>query len=659
MVRSFAVEAEVQCGAELGRVQLWPLDASAEGEEVGRSRSFSIRLVEGSSPVIRGAARELAGRVQAHDDGTFYAKAERLRSRISTSEAREHHPDGAGFVSLGSPEATAREHGLVDSARRLLGWLALVILLIPLSLAAVRRWWSARDARWWFIGLGALCALAIVVRVVVPPWAPLHANAHGIAELRGLASPSSNWMGPVESDRYGAAWRQLVRGVIQVWNGGATSVFAFSAVLSASAVLLLGLFAYQLTESRAASLVAAAGLAVHPAHVALSPSESPMGFAGMLFLLGLIAACAAPTLQGRLRIFAWWSSGLALAAASELSVVTLLLPVAALLVVAGMQGARLWQERWSWILPALLVAVTMCLHLAALGPILDEAGARRAGPLLQALIVGWKGHRNALLDATLSSPLLLPLALAGIVALALRGTWTRAFGLVAASAILIGGCSVIAVCRTDVIRYQPDGELLLFALAGATVLLAPFRVRSATAGLLGLLFVATSGRGLASVRTPLLDASAWKIIRAAEPELPPAATVHLASRRMAGGMVLNDFPEFLLQARGHRVRLDERPEAANGEGCVVWLGPSCYSFTVDELAQGGLARAIHLGDAALRPECGALVQRIDAAHPPVKAEPISSPFPQDEFFESSGHPLIGLFPCQGESLGAPVAVKPQ
>src|SRR5262249_56917329 len=87
-------------------------------------------------------------------------------------------------------------------------------------------------------------------------------------------------------------------------------------------------------------------------------------------------------------------------------------------------------------------------------------------------------------------------------------------------------------------------------------------------------------------------------------------------------------------------------------GCLIWLGPQCFSFAWDD-AVDPTAAATPIGDAFLRPQCRPLALRIDGAQPPLVARHLDVPDPHDEYLRVPGHPPVGLYRCLPK--GAPDA----
>jgi len=353
-----------------------------------------------------------------------------------------------------------------------------------------------------------------------------------------------------------------------------------------------------------------------------------------------------------------WLAALALAAGCELTLVTLVFPLVAFVVAIGVLGRTLRTDWKLWLGPALLLAVSLAAHFASVLEPLVDAWVNRSTELPNApladLMIG--EHQNALLDSTLAAPTLWPLAVAGFGVLLMRRRFGAGISLGVAALILLKACSLVNGCRTDMIRYQTDAHLLLFVLAASIVLAVPEAKKSARRALVGAIAIALivpARIGLAAIRVPLLDASAYELVRAGSELMPPQVTVHVAPRRMGAGAVINDFPEFLPQAIGRSVVVRDEPDAPDGAGCFVWLGPPCYSFSSAEALAGVPALTRHGSDTPFRDECRPLTGRMDASQPPLLAHQLVVPFSADEFHKLGDHPLVGLFPCVAHGAGSP------
>jgi hypothetical protein len=597
-----------------------PGDVDERGERLGSTKSFEARLIA-RDDAPKPSARLLLQQIGERDDGTFFAQVDALAATI---------PELKDADATSRP-TQARVLGPLDDARRALSYLALLALLAGLALTAKER------PRRRIALIGGLFVLALAVRLVVPHRAPMHSNGHGIAELRGLAGSTGFGAFIPETDRYGVAQRQVVRALIGPFHGGANAALLASAVFGALGAVALFALAMLLFSSVSGALAAALLYALSPAQAWLSVSESPMALAGLLFLLGLAAAVAAleADLSPRRAHALAFVAMLALGNASELAVTTLAMPVAGLLFLLVACSDRLhFQSFRRFAAPLAVLAVTVGLHLYALGPVLAEA-RRQRGQEAPLALRHFLGPGNLLANLPLTAGLGL-FALAGLLVM-LRGHRRVALGIVLGTAILLFSGAFVLASLTDELRYQVAGMLLIFLAPAGLGLLPRFASAVALAAV-----AAASLPGLLFVRAhPPLEAVAYEAVARAAAALPAEVVVKLAPRRM--GRVIAEFPEFLLQPE-HRLTIDEA--GPPGAACYVYVGPACWSFTPDEVRDGVPARAPHFAGEPIRPDCSKLVNGVESAGPGVFAGSSEVPWRDGEFHRIvARRPAVGLFPC--------------
>lgn len=640
----------------VARVWLAPPEATLEAERAGRTASHAIWIADGTgTPGAREAVAALVARVASRDDGEFWERA--LSLGPPDEEATRAPPDAA------SRDWLAR----TDAPRHAACWLALAALLIFLArrdpaLLSPR----SRAQR---LALAGILALGLALRLTLPSWAPLHANEHGIDELRALAGATS----PSDEDaaaRYGDAYPMLVRALLSPLGVAPDAVLVLAAIAGVIAIALLHRVAARLFPGRpwAPALVALA-LAVHPAHVRLSLSESPRPLAGALLLLGVLLGLRALAAQGSVRVAAIGGAAIALAIASELRVITLALPIAGALFVAaaawGSARARLDRRAVrAAIAGAALVALTGVRHVVALRPILDDASDRSAGLELARRLT--ESDTDALLDPGLTAPLLMPLAALGALFLWRSGRRRAVVACALALVVLVPPSLVVCACRTDAIRYQSEAHFfVVLALAGLAprglaIALArvarPSRLVGAWArsawGVAPALLVLSALPGLADVASPDVHAQAIAIARATARSGSVPAVVVVPPREMREDRrVRSSFPDYLFVttraasaprvARGLPVEAGERGR----DRCAIWIGPACWSFTHDEIAaeRSGVA----LAPGPMRRECVELLGGPEAAGDALAGlEPVSVPHRDREFHRiPAARPRLGLAPC--------------
>lgn len=545
-------------------------------------------------------AGTLAARIRGRDDGHFWATAATVRGGDEQNDATTH---------FDRSHDAATPLGWGDDLRRLLGWLALGALLVSGGIRAARRTWRSKRARRAIVPtLGAALAvfvMALALRVVVTPWAPLHSNEHGVATVRGLVAPHTK--GRDESTRYGVAYAQLVRPLAAFTEGDWRVPFALAALSGALTAMLALYLARALTRSLAAGVAAGVGLALHPMHVRVSGSETSLVLAAALAMVALLGVHYAldTTRARRARIWAVWMTGLATAASLELS-----WTAPAFAVGVGLFAMALWRPgafrgmrshaagAVGW------TAIAAGLHVVSLAGL--DSGASAMGFLQGdfALTDILTGQRSGLWDASMASALLMPLAAAGAVAL----LWTRRarglVGLLLFGAVVLIAAALVASARRDVIRYAAGAHVVHFVLSGCVVSFArrPL-VRAALAAVVCLLLLGTSLVGLADVARPDATATEWAVALDAPPGL---RSVVVAPSRLTD-KVLSDYPNYLPRPPPQVIRT----RTHEPRWCRVWIGMPCWSFSREELAER-TGSEVDVGIGPMRAECVELLGGVDA-----------------------------------------------
>ncbi len=488
-----SIDVTLEGPGHRGLVRMHPRGTATEGAPCGESASFTCRLVEGAEdPAVVRAAEALAARVAARDRGGFF---------------------GRWVAADGAPVLRARSipSGLASGltrARRAL-WLALSLGLVVLAGLAWREGVrpSRRDAA---IALG-LGALALGLRVLVPPWAPLHENDHGITELGGLLGRIDDH----EARLYGGGYLHFIGWASTLLGRAPEAPFLAASIAGALVAPSLFALARALTPARVVGPFAAGlALALHPAHLRLSTSESQRGLAGLLFVLGAALAAWAFRVDPRraTREGAFMLAACAWALGLELHVQTMLLPLAGAAIVLLALGARAHAPHPITVLAGVvLVGGFAWAHLEELRPVLPDVRDPAFSPWL--VLGRWLASRNAIGDPTFAPALLLPCALVGALGLARARAWRTLAGVAAALALLGPASFLVDACRADAIRYQLDWQLVLALLLvglpdpAHLMRLGPARAGALAAlGPLALIAAPCPGsstsRGLMSTRRP-------------------------------------------------------------------------------------------------------------------------------------------------------------
>jgi hypothetical protein len=224
---------------------------------------------------------------------------------------------------------------------------------------------------------------------------------------------------------------------------------------------------------------------------------------------------------------------------------------------------------------------------------LAERNAPAGGGLLQGALSGFL-HRNLMADPQWVSPLLLPLAVVGLVA-ALRRPQRAAAGvpLVTSVAACLPFFAVTA-CSSDAVRYQGAVLALVTALAAAGLWALPgvAQLRLGSRTLVRVALLAT---------LVLLPPASWRqptdpvalehrLVVEGVQRMTPGTVVLLPEGRF--DRIIPEFPDFLLPPDS-RVAVDGDVDSAAGPR-LLYLGLACISW---EPTEAGSDRS------DLRPEC--------------------------------------------------------
>lgn len=607
-----------------GPITLGDREARFPLERVTETPSFGVWIPRGADARTRAAASALGERVSARDDGSVRAERPRVGGPAPPERPAESPPGH--------------------------GWAWLLLLALGGGLIAIERRHALPVEGRERVALFAIFALALGLRLALPTWAPLHANEHGIAELRGLVTEDFS----VDAMPYGGAHARLFRAALLPLGLGADAALALAALFGALAVVLLHRVAAQLVYGPVGPAIAALALALHPAHVRLSLSEDPRPISGALLLLGVLAGLLARRASRRSgRALGVLVAGLAWALALELRVITAALPIAGIVfvIVAGPEPTPDRAPRSRGLdLAAAMGAVAAVLwalwqHRPVLEAALGSAGERHGVSIPSRLL---EPRMNLLLDPELTSVALLPAAAIGAALLWRSGRRRAVLAALAGFAILLPPSLFVTACRTDLIRYQSESAFFLFALtAGLAPRLwpaTPIAQRAAWAAVMALLALAAPG--LAALRAPDLHAQASAVVRRQAPA--PPVTIRVAPREMPRERkVRSDFPDYLVASPERVRRLTAERLAPPVDGpCVVWVGPACWSFTDEEARRG----APRIGRWPFRAECVEMLGGAAAARAALaELTPVTVPRRDREFHRVlAERPRIGFARCQSE-----------
>ena len=615
-------------------------EAQSPGAVLGRTRSFTVWLEEPSSEESRHVARNLFADVDNRDDGRML---------------RLVQPSASGSVRKASPGQTN-----VDALFRAFRWGALLVFLaIGLKQAIAAR--GLPSATVW-IALFGLFGVALALRLWVPAWAPLHANSHGIDEIRGLAGHPHVYGAFTEVDLYSTAWRQWIRALIAPFGGQTSAVLAATATLGALSVIALGLAARVAFDSWAVAGLAGIAVALHPSHVVLSLSESPWVGAMLLWSVAVTTGAMALSENTNRRTPWIWATALSLAAAAELRMFTLALPASALIVLAGVSGWRRLTRSDVFHVAAgtVVVAVVSMFHLRALLPMIEVGPQRLAG--FNTPLALFFSPNNILAHAELAPLGLVVLAGLAFVLMLVFRELRKAGALLSAYAVLaIPGFTVIA-CRTDMIRYQTPVQFVLILMVATGVealcrrIEAPFQKAAwvFVVSVVGL----TSWPGLTAASRRSFDERSFELVADIHDALPRKLVVFVPPHKMGDGRVWSDFPAYLLRERGVDVEVREisaesSRSAKRPEVCYAYIAPDCYEFTEEEIAAGEPGKRFSFAGERVRRDCEPLARLIspDAVHATETATIVDVPW-RDRLFHRvvAERALVGLFACGSDEF---------
>lgn len=426
---------------------------------------------------------------------------------------------------------------------------------------------------------------------------PLHANGHAWREAREVLAP---WSGrehsgaPFLHGRGGIALQWLIAHAERALTGTADP-FLISRLGSAAAAAGAAFLAAVLARSPSAGLAAGAMSAGMPLARTLAVSGSALAIPAAILPWSLALLIA-----GRRRDDALLLGGAALAAAlGTLSHTAMLAWAPAWYVaeiVAARRKGRPTRARSLAVGAVGIVAAAWALQISDCFAMLAERNEPAGGGLLQDALSGFL-HRNLMADPHWVSPLLLPLALVGVVA-PLRREPRATVGV--PLLLSLAACFpffAVTACSSDAVRYQGAVLALVAALAatglwavpGVTRLGLGFRTLVRTALLAAVVLLPS-----ASSRQPTDPVAVeHRLVVEGIRQMTPGTVVVLPAGRF--DRIIPEFPDFLL-APGSRATFDGNLGSSEAPR-LVYLGLACISW---EPTETGADRS------DLRPECRAL-----------------------------------------------------
>ena len=428
---------------------------------------------------------------------------------------------------------------------------------------------SVTISDWWGRVLLVVVVLTgLGVRIAFAPGAPIHTNAHGISDVRALVMPESGLYGGEEL--FGQLYPLIMRTLLGIIGETEDNLYLLNQVFGALCIAAVYGLARGLLFSQAASLLAALLLALHPAHVWLSASESCFVLFELLLLTGLTLVVLA---FRRTSAALLWTSALLLTLAASLRALTAVavpLGVVFALVAARQAPAGAARKLRDHLVAAGVgLGAVLALHCSGIEWVFAHTGAATAQ-----LLEGLSGHRNILADATLTPPVLPVFALVGFVIL----LWRRradALLLGASFALVYPTSLLVNACRTNGVRYQTPAHWVLYLAAGALFSgellgrLSPKHRKPAIAAVV-LSVVFCSGWGLFRFAEQNLEIAEHRFIKTTVLELPKHAAIRVPALDDSTGAIKPNFPDYLTDSP---VAISDSP---SGPGEVIYLGLACW-----------------------------------------------------------------------------------
>lgn len=438
------------------------------------------------------------------------------------------------------------------------------------AIAVVRRHLLPATNDAWF-ALAATLLLGLVLRILVSPGTPVHANNHGIEEIRGLVEYS---LRAERHDPYGNTFFFVMNGLLSIFGRNEGMLFLLNRVFGTLAILGIYMLAKALRFSELGAIFAALLLCLSPSQVWISGTESQMVLHLSLALTGLSLLIASVRTSDPL--LSWSAAGL-IALASSMHVATVaLVPVAVVFALsAGLRQAMRENPSYRRHILACLAVGAMYVSLHALSLNMDSL-ARGINDLGFARnLAAWASVENILWDPTLTPIVVPPLAFIGAFLL-LRRRADLVFPLFCAAVLIIPLSFSVCACRTDALRYQSPTHWIYYLLAAfpfSGVLAGP---RSASRFLpRGAIFLlgATAAAGLFLLATGSENIQEYRFMREVAAVVPQNAAIWLPTRA-ALGHFRTEFPDYLHEQfliKGNEADPFPRPRDR-----WLYMGLDCY-----------------------------------------------------------------------------------
>ena len=479
------------------------------------------------------------------------------------------------------------------------------------------------------IALLLVLSMGFALRLLISPRAPIHANNHGIHEIRVILVNALSATG--KSGPYGDTYFVIMNTVAALAGRSDHALFLLNIVLGAITPLGLFLLARALSFSQEAALLSALLLCLSPAHVWLSGTESQMVMHLCLAMFGLSLLLAG---LERSRPGLLWSATLLLTLASALHVITIMLALVSILFVVFGSMASVRKASRGFARQAALCLLAGAAYLLFHALSLDKGMLGKAGSRFDS---AFTLSSNILWDPTLTPALLAPLALIGFLA-AWRYRPRLALLLSLVSLAIIPISFKICACRTDAIRYQTPTQWVYYLLAAfpfSGLMPWPGFLRRKTLLLAAVIAAAIcAAPGLILLHAGDEEIQEYRFMRRAARDIPQGAGIRLPASD-PGNLLWTDFPDYI---GGHALYRGTAPEAVAGGG-FIYLGLDCYRRVNMETWPG-------LGT-ELRPECRQVCKKklIPVMAAELDAVPSRWGYQRRFWALSAERPVIGIYRC--------------
>ena len=568
-IRADAIELEV--ANPQGQTATLKLTPRPVGDARPGSKSFAMDTPLPPTKPLLDAQLALYNAVKQNDDGTFFAHASALPSKPHASAPAQ---DPLVAQVLGGVGA--------------LLWLLLVALLLSHLV------WRRQPFKWLFWLAFALFAAWVRRKV---PFAPLHANGHGLEDiLIAIDAPDSQAATARYVAQYGPTWLMPLQWLTRLFGQAHDQLAVVASALGGLAAAFGTAAAWRMSRQWLWTALAGALLVFVPVATRVGHSESTFVVAQLLVAIGLWAATH-PRLP--------WQPH----ERSYLPVNLPLLLVLGLLVLGHPIGiglglglwcvtAALASEHLGFKPPFQVLALVLLLAFVGLQLQMnrDSVAARMTyGAAFHLPVPSLPHHYWLWLQAGYAPRLALVAGMAGLWSMARDATgqkhWIRfAFATLGTLLVVASGLMVTA-CISDALRYQaPFAPLLAVLIARAGPGLSP-TPGGRTLGIALWLGIALGFGGLDVGKRPDAQAQSYLDLRESLREQKGDVWL-LAPERTGHERVVVELPAGLLAKGGANVRLlpldDAKTACQKGlplpPHAFVWLDHAC-SALVPEAAQ--------------------------------------------------------------------------